>query len=378
MESSEQPSQISTGESLQYAGFGRRLLAYILDGLLLSALPFSFFILKGYSASQGFSPTLTLASLVVSFIYFVLLWVNYNGQTIGKRIFGIKIIAIDNQPLGYTKAILRWIGYYLSMVPFFLGFLWIIWDKEKRGWHDKIAGTKVIVIDPRPKTIQAIITIIIIVVFYTAFFGLSVFSFIQSEERKQILKSFEEPTLPESRVNRERSNIIVNQRSSAYISTECGITIPVPQTVDTVNNRKWVIENIISSNIEFDIINPLDIPVVNPRKTAVVFKDNTRATKAVGVEIRCIDNIKGLTLQDYERTVLTSGKPIEKMDSLALGPFNAVQLSIKTGAKEKTGYILISADNSKLIYIKINRAPAEDIFASKLEQDISFIISNIK
>lgn len=376
----EQNYQISSREGLQYAGFSRRLLAYILDGILVSIFPFSLFIylfiIKGYSIYQGFNRTLTLANLAGSFIYFVLLWVNYNGQTIGKRVFGIKIITNDNQPLGYPTAILRWIGYYISMIPFFLGFIWILWNKEKRGWHDIIAGTKVIVIDPRPKPVQAIIVVIITVLFYTTFFGLSIFSFIQSEKAKQILKFLEESNLPDSKVSRERSNDVIT-RSDVYISTECGITIPVPQTVDKVNNRKWVVENIISSNIEFDIISPMRIPVVNPRKTAVIFKNHTQATKRIGVEILCIDNIKRLTLQDYEKAVLTNGSFVEKKASLTLGSFNAIQLSIKEGSEEKIGYILTSSDNSKLIYIRINQVARDDIFAPKLKQDISFIINNI-
>ncbi len=39
---------------------------------------------------------------------------------------------------------LRYLGYYISMLPLFLGIFWVGWDKRKQGWHDKIAGTLVI------------------------------------------------------------------------------------------------------------------------------------------------------------------------------------------------------------------------------------------
>ena len=41
-------------------------------------------------------------------------------------------------------ALLRYVGYIVSAIPLALGFLWIIWDPEKQGWHDKIAKTRVI------------------------------------------------------------------------------------------------------------------------------------------------------------------------------------------------------------------------------------------
>jgi uncharacterized RDD family membrane protein YckC len=42
------------------------------------------------------------------------------------------------------QLLVRYLGYYLSLLPLGLGFLWIIWDPRKQGWHDKLAGTVVI------------------------------------------------------------------------------------------------------------------------------------------------------------------------------------------------------------------------------------------
>ena len=39
--------------------------------------------------------------------------------------------------------IIRYIGYYVSMLPIFLGIIWVGIDKRKQGWHDKLAGTVV-------------------------------------------------------------------------------------------------------------------------------------------------------------------------------------------------------------------------------------------
>ena len=45
---------------------------------------------------------------------------------------------------GVGQSIVRYVAYFASIIPFFLGFLWIAVDKKKQGWHDKIAKTVVI------------------------------------------------------------------------------------------------------------------------------------------------------------------------------------------------------------------------------------------
>lgn len=77
-------------------------------------------------------------------LYSVLLWVNWNGQTLGKKVMKIKVVTESGKAVGYKEAVVRFLGYILSGAVLGLGFLWIIWDKKKQGWHDKIAGTLVV------------------------------------------------------------------------------------------------------------------------------------------------------------------------------------------------------------------------------------------
>jgi uncharacterized RDD family membrane protein YckC len=51
---------------------------------------------------------------------------------------------LDGQPLTFVIALVRGLAAGFSVVVLFLGFLWIIWDKDKQGWHDRIAGTVVV------------------------------------------------------------------------------------------------------------------------------------------------------------------------------------------------------------------------------------------
>lgn len=74
----------------------------------------------------------------------VFCWVKFAG-TPGKRLLKLKVLdeATGNQ-LTLGQAILRYIGYIPSAIVFGLGYLWVIWDGKKQGWHDKIAKTVVV------------------------------------------------------------------------------------------------------------------------------------------------------------------------------------------------------------------------------------------
>ncbi|HXW59024.1 MAG TPA: RDD family protein [Solirubrobacteraceae bacterium] len=57
----------------------------------------------------------------------------------------VVVISFDGSgTIGYGRAFIRWIAGYLSYVVFFLGFLWMLWDKEKQCWHDKLASDVVV------------------------------------------------------------------------------------------------------------------------------------------------------------------------------------------------------------------------------------------
>ena len=79
---------------------------------------------------------------------FVLFWV-YFSATPGKLLFKSYIVdAATFRPATKGQLIIRYISYYVSLIPFGLGFIWIAFDEKKQGWHDKIAGT--VVIDEKP------------------------------------------------------------------------------------------------------------------------------------------------------------------------------------------------------------------------------------
>ena len=85
---------------------------------------------------------LTWASVVLSAAYFVVFH-SMEGKTIGKWLFGLRVIGAENRKVTSGQAFLRWLA-AVGFAPIVLGFLWVIWSREKRAWHDIIAQTWVI------------------------------------------------------------------------------------------------------------------------------------------------------------------------------------------------------------------------------------------
>jgi len=84
-----------------------------------------------------------LATLLFVPAYFVVFW-TVVGATPGKQILGLQIVRTNRAQLGWFRSILRFIGYFISAIVFFLGFLWVFVDRRRQGWHDKIADTFVV------------------------------------------------------------------------------------------------------------------------------------------------------------------------------------------------------------------------------------------
>ena len=116
-------------------GFGRRLAAFAIDALVLFVMiaPLELFGLRGF-----FVEALLPAIAVLVF------WRLY-GATPGKMAVSAKIVDARTGGAPATlRLVVRYAGYLVSTLPFFLGFAWIAIDRRKQGWHDKIAGTLVI------------------------------------------------------------------------------------------------------------------------------------------------------------------------------------------------------------------------------------------
>ena len=90
--------------------------------------------IKIFKAVLGFVPT----------IYFVITTYFTNGQSIGKKIVGIKIMSMYHQRIGLWPSIERSLGYVASTLELGIGFYQAFWNRNRMTLHDKIAETVVI------------------------------------------------------------------------------------------------------------------------------------------------------------------------------------------------------------------------------------------
>jgi uncharacterized RDD family membrane protein YckC len=126
-----------SGPSGPRASFGRRLVALLLDGILIGIV---------YGIVLAISRPLGVAvGWLLYLAYFTYFEGSPSGQTVGKKALGIRVIDFGTGgPLGYGRGFVRWLGRILSGIACALGYLWMLWDKEKQTWHDKIATSVVV------------------------------------------------------------------------------------------------------------------------------------------------------------------------------------------------------------------------------------------
>jgi len=80
---------------------------------------------------------------LVAIAYFAALW-SWKGTTVGGIVLNLQVVRLDGRPLNFLTALVRSLAAVFSIFVLFLGFFWIGWDRDKQGWHDKIAGTVVV------------------------------------------------------------------------------------------------------------------------------------------------------------------------------------------------------------------------------------------
>jgi uncharacterized RDD family membrane protein YckC len=153
------------GGGRPYANFGQRLVAYIIDGLILAlfSIPAIVVLFAGPKGdirrcTINDEPRLcrypsggTVAIAVILGIAAIVVFVYLYGKKAGAgQSWGLKAMNIrlvdqrTGAPIGTGRAIGRYFARYLSAVVCYLGFLWMLWDKDRQTWHDKLVQSVVI------------------------------------------------------------------------------------------------------------------------------------------------------------------------------------------------------------------------------------------
>jgi uncharacterized RDD family membrane protein YckC len=127
---------------LPRAGFFLRLAALAIDGILISMIVgfISGILPRFLQFNHG--PGGVLLALA---IYGAVMW-KHKGTTIGGIVCGLRVVRLDQREIDWATAVVRALGCFLSMFPAGFGFIWVAFDDEKQSWHDKIAGTTVVIV----------------------------------------------------------------------------------------------------------------------------------------------------------------------------------------------------------------------------------------
>ncbi len=146
---------MAEADQVDYAGFLSRLAATLVDTLLLFLIltPLNYLFSAGSyipetssipSGGGGIDWSALLVNDLLPMVLIIFFWVCYRA-TPGKMLMDCQVVdATTLENLRPGQALLRYVGYFLSLLPLGLGFLWILWDKQHRGFHDLIAHTVVL------------------------------------------------------------------------------------------------------------------------------------------------------------------------------------------------------------------------------------------
>jgi uncharacterized RDD family membrane protein YckC len=144
------------GARSDYASWGRRVGAYLVDTILLAAPLVALAVLALAAgdpddendtswAVVGFA---YLGWIVLPFVYFAVLHGRESGQTLGKRWLGIRVVDEDSgRSIGYARGFGRYAITFLFglfIIPVLLDYLWPLWDKKNQSLHDKVVSSVVV------------------------------------------------------------------------------------------------------------------------------------------------------------------------------------------------------------------------------------------
>lgn len=150
----------------QYAGFTSRLIAYSIDTIIvivgisviwwLINTTLDLLSIQDVLEALGMTEELELLfnsndefvlrgiTLVVGVGLYHVFFLTLANRTIGKSIMGLQVVPLKGGRIGIMRATLRYLGYIVSIIPLFFGFIWILFSRSCQGWHDKVAGTCVV------------------------------------------------------------------------------------------------------------------------------------------------------------------------------------------------------------------------------------------
>jgi len=145
-------SEMTVRIDQESASFIRRAAAWFVDVVAVVFIWFGSAVVAGIPGNrpeEGFDePWDTIVEIIIMALpayWFVYHWIaNAIGTSIGKRMLSISIDPVLSAQSSIVRGLVRTIGEIIGAASLGLGYLWALWDSENRAWHDKLAGTRVV------------------------------------------------------------------------------------------------------------------------------------------------------------------------------------------------------------------------------------------
>lgn len=113
------------------------------DGLVLAAVLMvagGLWVAAHRAAAPPGDVLFRLYLLAVTVFFYTAFWTR--GETLGLRAWKLRLVGPGGRPPGWGRALLRFAAAVLSWLPCGLGFLWVIVDRDRLAWHDRLSGTR--------------------------------------------------------------------------------------------------------------------------------------------------------------------------------------------------------------------------------------------
>ena len=184
---------------MQYASFWKRTAAYLVDSLIYSVLCVGIYavLILGFVFSGAFAKEPTLgqnllmgaASLAAYLGYYV--WPESSQQqaTLGKRLFGLRVMDENGQRISFARSLGRNLGMYISALIACIGYLMCFWTEKRQCLHDKLAGC--LVVDEHPNEKQGCM-IGVIVFFFALPFAAGILGIVAAIAFPQFFRAIEQ------------------------------------------------------------------------------------------------------------------------------------------------------------------------------------------
>ncbi|MFZ3150489.1 MAG: RDD family protein [Anaerolineaceae bacterium] len=127
----------------EYAGFWKRFLAVILDGIIVGAIGWLLSRVTGNFFGNEFLNN-TFFPFVIAWLYYTLMESSEKQATLGKQAMQIKVTDMQGRRISFGRANGRYFSKWLSAAILMIGYMMAGWTEKKQALHDLIAGTLVV------------------------------------------------------------------------------------------------------------------------------------------------------------------------------------------------------------------------------------------